>query len=62
MRTVVQQDEVLRHKAIYLNTGFFLVRALVYFGGWITLAWTLTRLSRRQDEGDMSVEPPASST
>ena len=52
---LVQQDEVLRHKAIYLNTGFFLVRALVYFGGWITLAWTLSRLSRRQDEGDMSV-------
>ena len=24
---LVQQDEVLRHKAIYLNTGFFLVRA-----------------------------------
>src|SRR5688572_1465025 len=52
---LVQQDEVLRHKAIYLNTGFFLVRTLVYFGGWITLAWTLSRLSRRQDEGDMSV-------
>src|SRR5688500_17810151 len=52
---LVQQDEVLRHKAIYLNTGFFLVRALVYFGGWIALAWTLARLSRRQDEGDMSV-------
>ena len=26
---LVQQDEVLRHKAAYLNTGFFLVRALV---------------------------------
>jgi hypothetical protein len=52
---LVQQDEVLRHKAPYLNTGFFLIRALVYFGGWITLAWTLSRLSRRQDEGDMSV-------
>ena len=49
------QDEVLRHKAPYLNTGFFLVRALVYFAGWILLAWTLTRWSRRQDEGDMSV-------
>ena len=52
---LVQQDEVLRHRTIYLNTGFFLVRALVYFGGWITLAWTLSRLSRRQDEGDVSV-------
>jgi hypothetical protein len=52
---LVQQDEVLRHKAVYQNTGFFLVRALVYFGGWIALAWTLSRLSRRQDEGDMRV-------
>jgi hypothetical protein len=51
----VQQDEVLRHKAIYMNTGFFLARAFVYFAGWILLAWTLTRWSRRQDEGDMSV-------
>ena len=51
----VQADEVLRHKAIYLNTGFFLARTLFYFAGWILLAWTLTRLSRRQDEGDMSV-------
>ena len=51
----VQADEVLRHKAVYQNTGFFLGRALFYFAGWILLAWTLTRLSRRQDEGDMSV-------
>jgi len=51
----VQQDEVLRHKAAYLNTGFFLLRALVYFSGWILIAWTMTRWSRRQDEGDMSV-------
>jgi hypothetical protein len=51
----VQQDEVLRHKAIYMNTGFFLARALVFFGGWILIAWTLTRWSRRQDEGDASV-------
>ena len=51
---LVQADAILRHKAPYLNTGFFLVRALVYFASWIILAWTLTRLSRKQDEGDMS--------
>ena len=50
----VQADEVLRHKAIYLNVPFFLGRALFYFAGWILIAWTLTRLSKRQDEGDMS--------
>ena len=30
------------------------LKALVYFASWIALAWTLTRWSRRQDEGDMS--------
>ncbi len=52
---LVAADEVLQHKAPYLNTPFFLIRALIYMGGWILTAWTLTRLSRRQDEGDMSV-------
>ena len=51
----VQADEVLQHKAVYLNTGFFLLRAFIYFAGWILIAWTMTRWSRRQDEGDMSV-------
>ncbi|MBI4264379.1 MAG: hypothetical protein HY657_08380 [Acidobacteria bacterium] len=51
----VQADEVLRHKATYLNLGFFLARTFVYFAGWILIAWTLTRWSRRQDEGDASV-------
>ena len=51
----VQADEVLRHKAPYLNTGFFLLRALIYFAGWILIAWTMTRWSRQQDEGDSSV-------
>jgi hypothetical protein len=51
----VQADEILRHKAPYLNTPFFLVRALIYFVCWIAMSWTLTRLSARQDEGDMTV-------
>ena len=51
----VQMDEILRHKAPYLNIPFFLVRALFYFACWILIAWTLTRWSQRQDEGDMSV-------
>ncbi len=52
---LVAADEVLQHKAPYLNTPFFLIRALIYMGGWILTAWTLTRLSKRQDEGDLSV-------
>jgi hypothetical protein len=51
----VEADEILRHKALYLNTPFFLVRTLLYFACWILIAWTLTRWSRRQDDGDMSV-------
>ncbi|NOT26231.1 MAG: hypothetical protein HOP16_09015 [Acidobacteria bacterium] len=51
----VAEDEILRHKAAYLNVGFFLVRALIYFAGWILITWTLTKWSRQQDEGDMSV-------
>ena len=51
---LVRADEVLRHRQPYQNTGFFLARALIYFASWIALAWTLTRWSRRQDEGDMS--------
>jgi hypothetical protein len=51
----VQADEILRHKAPYLNTPFFLARALFYFVCWVLLAWTLTRLSRRQDDGDVDV-------
>ena len=51
----VQTDAILQHKAPYLNTPFFLVRALIYFASWILMAWTLTRWSARQDEGDMTV-------
>jgi len=53
---LVAHDEILQHKAIYLNTPFFLVRALLYFAIWSTFAWLLSRWSRRQDEtGDASL-------
>ncbi len=45
----VQADEILRHKAAYLNVPFFLVRAAVYFAIWITLTALLTRWSGEQD-------------
>lgn len=51
----VRADEVLAHKAAYLNAPFFVLRAAAYFVGWILLAWTLTRWSRAQDSGDMRV-------
>src|SRR5690606_4931155 len=32
---VVAQDEILQAKSGYLNPTFFLIRALIYLGGWI---------------------------
>jgi hypothetical protein len=49
---VAGRDSAPRRRV--LNTTFFVARALFYFAGWILLTWTLTRLSRRQDEDDMS--------
>jgi len=49
---IVAHDAVLQHKAIYLNVPFFLIRAVVYFGGWILFAYLLTKWSSDQDRGD----------
>jgi hypothetical protein len=51
----VQADEILRHKSLYLNTPFFIARAVFYFLAWVGLAWVLNRLSARQDSGDLHV-------
>jgi hypothetical protein len=50
----VANDEILRHKAAYLNTPFFLVRAVLYFGSWIGLSWVINKWSQRQDEGNLA--------
>lgn len=47
---VVAQDAILRHKAAYLNHGFWLVRAAVYFGVWLIFARLLIGYSKKQDE------------
>ncbi len=52
---LVQADEVLQHKAPYLNTAFFFIRAAIYFIGWIGLARLLNNWSLRQDAGDVAV-------
>jgi hypothetical protein len=43
-------DEVIRHKHVYLNVPFFLIRAAIYFVGWHIFAWLLNRWSIAQDE------------
>jgi hypothetical protein len=44
-------QRVVAHKAPYLNGGFFLVRAVIYFAVWIVVAHLLRAWSVRQDEG-----------
>src|SRR5688572_17288380 len=48
----VQADEILRHKSLYLNTGFFIGRAVLYFAIWSGLSMVLNRLSARQRRRD----------
>ena len=50
---LMQTNEVLRHKSVYLNPTFFLARAAVYFIGWNAIAWRMTALSRAQDAGSV---------
>ncbi|SPE25655.1 quinol:cytochrome c oxidoreductase membrane protein 2 [Candidatus Sulfopaludibacter sp. SbA3] len=46
---VVAADAVLKHKAAYLNYGFFLGRAVFYFTGWLFCGWYLHRWSDTED-------------
>jgi len=46
---VVVADEALRHKQLYLNVPFFLIRAALYFLIWNGVSFVLNRLSREQD-------------
>ncbi len=41
---------LLQHKKPYLNSGFFTVRAIIYFAVWCALALLLRAWSVRQDE------------
>ena len=55
---LVRTDEVLKHRQVFLNTGFFLARAAIYFASWLALMAVLNRWSLRQDSGDLSVNLP----
>jgi hypothetical protein len=50
-RPEASTDPILKLKQAYLNPGFFYVRQLIYFLIWSVLAFSLSRLSRRQDDG-----------
>ena len=53
---LVAHDEALRHKHVYLNAPFFLVRAAVYFLVWNTISHFLNAWSVEQDRtGDLRI-------
>jgi len=45
---VVARDEVLQHKHIYLNTPFFIIRAILFFAVWAGGAWFLHNYAANQ--------------
>ncbi len=52
----VARDPLLRHKQLYLNTPFFLVRAAVYFAAWNVISYFLNAWSLEQDRtGDPGI-------
>ena len=53
---VVAHDEALLHKQVWLNTPFWIVRAIVYFAVWNALSFLLNRWSLEQDRtGDPDI-------
>jgi hypothetical protein len=52
---LVAKDEILHHRAVFLNTGFFVARYVVYFAIWIGFSTVLNNLSLKQDSGNARV-------
>jgi len=50
MRPEAMNDPVIKLKAAYLNKGFFLARAVLFFAIWGTLVFLLNRWSKEQDD------------
>lgn len=47
----VKADALLQHKALYLNPGFFLARAALYFAVWMLVAFVMNKWSLALDAG-----------
>src|SRR5687768_13883758 len=47
-------DAIIQMKAPYLNPGFFLGRAVLYFAVWLLCSWLLTKWSDAQDRGEVA--------
>ena len=48
----VATDQVLQHKAVFLNIPFFFVRLIIYFALWILFSFILRKFSLREDKID----------
>ena len=48
-RQIVFSNEVLRHRHVYLNAPFFIIRMVIWFAIWLWLARVLLRGARAQD-------------
>lgn len=48
-KAMVDASPLLQHKQVYLNVPFFLIRAAVYFAGWLLITWHYNRVSLRED-------------
>ncbi|RLD71971.1 MAG: quinol:cytochrome C oxidoreductase [Bacteroidetes bacterium] len=46
----VANDELLQHKASYLNLSFMIIRYVLFVGSWVLLAGMLRKYSLREDE------------
>ncbi|RLD78250.1 MAG: hypothetical protein DRJ07_13470, partial [Bacteroidetes bacterium] len=46
----VAKDELLQHKAPYLNLTFMIIRYVLFVGSWVLLAAMLRKYSLREDE------------
>lgn len=46
---VVEHDEIIANKTGYLNVTFFLLRAVIYIGGWAFLSYLIRKNSRAMD-------------
>ncbi len=46
---IVRQDQLLQHKAPYLNFTFYIIRATIFLVSWIILTTLLRRLSLKED-------------
>jgi hypothetical protein len=51
----VAHDPILQHKHVYLNVPFFLIRAAMYFIGWMLFAHFLYKWSGELDRGNLAV-------